>query len=134
MAPPGASTLTATHRVVHRVHRNASHVGPFTSPARAPGFSEGNIFMVDVADLADGGLALNRDHAHLARGHAKSGVLSFTGYELALVPAERANWPPLPGRISILCTTVPSGRFGQVKAIAGFDVRFADPSCIGRRP
>src|SRR5208337_5271199 len=54
MPPPGASTLTAAHRVVHRVHRNAAHVGSFTSPARAPGFSVRNIFMVDVADLADG--------------------------------------------------------------------------------
>src|SRR5208337_744877 len=83
MTSSGTSSLAAAHRVVHRVHRNAAHVGSFTCPARAPGFSERNVLVIDIANLADGSLALNRDHAHLTRRHAKCSVLSFTGDELS---------------------------------------------------
>src|SRR5208283_4246161 len=83
MTSSGTSSLAAAHRVVHRVHRNAAHVGSFSCPARSPGFSERNIFVIDIANLANGSLALNRDQAHLARRHAKCGVLSFTGDELS---------------------------------------------------
>ena len=128
MASSGASSLAAAHRMVHGVHGNAAHVGSFTAPARAPGFSERNIFVIDIADLADGGLALNRDHAHLARGHAKRGVLAFTGYELSA----RAGGT---GQLAALARThlyiVHDGAKRQVcklEAIAGLDVGFADRS------
>lgn len=34
-------------------------------------------------------------------------------------PALRAIWPPLPGRSSTLCTTVPSGMFLSGRALPG---------------
>src|SRR5256712_14214196 len=82
--PPGADrvrvalsalALAAAVRVVDRVHRQAAHRGPPALPAVAAGLADSDDLVLGVAELADGGLALEQDLAHLGRGHADLRVL-----------------------------------------------------------
>jgi hypothetical protein len=80
--------------------------------------------MVDVADLADGGLALNGDHAHLARGHAKRGVLSFTGYELCAGACGTGQLAALARTHLYIVDDGAKRQVRKLKAISGFDIGF----------
>src|SRR5207253_561133 len=63
--------LAAAVRVVDRVHRGAADARALAEPAAAAGLAARGVLVVDVADLADGRAALERDAAHLARGQAQ---------------------------------------------------------------
>src|SRR5271163_1614877 len=69
-----ALALAATHGVIDRVHDHAAHVRAAAHPAGASGFAEGDIFVLDVADLADGGVALRENLADFIGGQAYLGV------------------------------------------------------------
>ena len=57
IAAAGSFTFTTAVRMIHRIHRHASYLGPQALPARSPGFTQGNVFVLDVADLSDRGPA-----------------------------------------------------------------------------
>src|SRR5580693_5679395 len=59
MAATGSLAFTATVRMIDRVHRNAAIVRPLPQPPRTSGFADGNVFMSEIAHLA------NRRHAAL---------------------------------------------------------------------
>ena len=59
--------LTATVRVVDRVHRDTAHARALAEPAIAAGLAERLLVVVAVADLADGGAALRVDQAESRR-------------------------------------------------------------------
>src|SRR5439155_290489 len=63
--------LAAAVRMVDRVHRRAAHRRALAAPAAAAGLAAGDVLVVDVADLADGRPARQRNAAHLARGQAQ---------------------------------------------------------------
>src|ERR1039457_2802264 len=78
----GGFALAAAMRVIHRVHRNAAVVGHLAQPTLASGFAEGNIFVIQVAHLADGGHAFERHAADFARGQLQQRGAAFLRNQL----------------------------------------------------
>src|SRR5437868_13588489 len=65
--------LAAAVRMVDRVHRRAANGRALAAPAAAARLAAGDVLMVDVADLADGCAARERDAPHLAGRQAQDG-------------------------------------------------------------
>src|SRR2546422_4809172 len=78
----GGLSLPAAVRVVHRVHGHPAVVGAPAEPARPARLADGDVLVVEVAHLADGGQALEVDLAHLSRGELDLGVIALLGHEL----------------------------------------------------
>ena len=83
-------TFAAAVRVIDRVHRDAANVRPHSLPARAAGFTERNIFVLDVADLSDGRATHNRHAPNFARRHAQLRVISLLSRATAQTNRPRA--------------------------------------------
>src|SRR6266851_5427116 len=86
-----ALAFAAAHRMIDGIHDGAAHGGPEPLPAHSTRLAHGYVLVVEVADLAYGGHALELDLAHLARGQLEVGVVAFLGQELGLgarAPAE----------------------------------------------
>src|SRR5439155_19197777 len=80
---PGRGLALATAvRMVARIHDDASDLGPLAQVAGAARLAEVLILVVEIADLADGGHATDRDAPHLARGKPDRGELTFLGQQL----------------------------------------------------
>src|SRR5450759_3297634 len=71
--------FAAAVRVVDRVHGHAAIVRTLAQPARAPGLADGNVFVVQVANLPDRRHAIDQDAARLARGQLEQRVVAFLG-------------------------------------------------------
>src|SRR5262249_38046203 len=76
--------FAATHRVVDGVHHRTAHGRAKSLPAHAPSLADGDVVVVEVAALPDGGHALDRYQPNLARGQLERGALAFLGQELRL--------------------------------------------------
>src|SRR6188474_3344330 len=74
--------LTAAERVIDRVHGDAADVRPDAQPAAAAGLADRHVLVVDVADLADRGVALDVDLADFTGRHLHRCVLPFAGHDL----------------------------------------------------
>src|SRR6185503_15354738 len=61
----GGLAFAPAVRMVHGVHGDAAVVGTAAQPARAAGLPARDVLVVDVADLAHGGVAVHGHHAHL---------------------------------------------------------------------
>jgi hypothetical protein len=72
--------FSATVRVINRVHGNPSYMGPFAQPAISAGFADGYIFIIQVTDLTNCGLAVMKNHSYFAGWKFNLGVLSFFGH------------------------------------------------------
>src|SRR5215472_2714120 len=81
-ARPGLA-LTATVRVVGRIHGRTPHRRPCAHPARTSGLAPRLVFMLQVSDLPQRGNAPHVDAPQLARRHADDGVVPFFGKELS---------------------------------------------------
>src|SRR5436190_18491786 len=66
--------LAAAVRMVDRVHGGAADGRALAAPAATAGLAAGDVLMVDIADLADGRPARQRNAAHLTRGQAQDAV------------------------------------------------------------
>src|SRR5258708_11383943 len=73
-----------TTRMVNGVHRNSTHMTALAEPSRAPGLADRNIFMVEIADLADSGTTIRLHHPLLARRQLEEGHLALFGHQLRL--------------------------------------------------
>src|SRR4051812_18991316 len=82
VATTGGLALTATVRVVDRVHRDAADGRALALPPHAAGLAPVDVGLLGVADLADRGAAAQVDHPHLTRGHPQRGVLALLGQQL----------------------------------------------------
>ena len=71
-------TLTATHRMVDRVHGHATDVRTPAQPATASGLAAGNVHMVNVPDLSDCRVGILMDSANLSRRQTHKGVTTLT--------------------------------------------------------
>src|SRR2546423_13553418 len=56
----GSFSFAASVRMVHRIHGHAAHMRANALPARAAGFTQRNVFVLDVAHLAHSRAAFNR--------------------------------------------------------------------------
>src|SRR5882757_5334235 len=82
VAATGGTTLAAAHRVVDGVHGDAAVVRAAALPARASGLADVNAAVLDVADLTDGGAAIEVHAPHLARGQPHLAPVAFLGHQL----------------------------------------------------
>ena len=119
MATARGTALAASERMVHRVHRHPAGLGPYALPAVASGLAELDEFRLGIADLPDGGAAVERNVAHLTGRKTEKGPVSFLDISCTPVPAARAIFAPPPGRSSMACTTVPAGMFRSDRALPG---------------
>src|SRR5262245_40603357 len=86
-----ALALAAPHRVIDGIHDGAADSGAKALPADAPGLAHRDVFMVEIADLADRGHAVELDPTDLARGQLDVGLIALLGEELrqrARAPAQ----------------------------------------------
>src|SRR2546427_3337245 len=79
-----ALALAAAHRVIDRVHDGAAHRRPEAAPAHAPSLADRHVLVIEVAHLADGGHAVERDQPYLARGQPQRGPIAFFREQLGL--------------------------------------------------
>jgi hypothetical protein len=94
--------FAAAVRVVDRVHDDAANGGADAAMAIASRFADVDVFMLVVADAADGRFAAEQHHADFARRQADLCITVSLAISCALVPAERTIWAPFPGFSSIL--------------------------------
>ena len=80
--PPERLALAAAEGVVDRVHGHATGLGADALPAVAAGLADADQLGLGVADLAEGGPAVDRHPAHLGGGQAQGGVVALLGDEL----------------------------------------------------
>src|SRR5579883_1630780 len=69
--------LAASVRMIYRVHRHAPVVRPFPHPALAARFAKTDVFVLDIAHLADRGRALDRHAPDLARRKLQKRDIAF---------------------------------------------------------
>ena len=82
VATTGGLALTATVRVVDRVHRDTADGRALALPPHAAGLAPVDVALLGVAHLADGRAAARVDVADLAGGHTQLGVGAVLGDEL----------------------------------------------------
>src|SRR5882757_477740 len=75
-------TLTTTVWMVDRVHRDTTVGRTDTAPAICTGFTDGDVLMVRVANLANRCHALHQNPAGLARGQLQQGICALLRYQL----------------------------------------------------
>src|SRR2546423_3756194 len=68
--------------MVAGVHGRTADLGALAQPAAAARLAARLVFVLDVTDLADGGLAADVDAAQLAARHADDRVVAFLGEQL----------------------------------------------------
>src|SRR5215468_4600855 len=78
----GRLALTATVRVIDRVHGDAAHGRALALPAHAAGLAPVDVGLLGVAHLADRGAAAHVDVADLAGWHAQLREGAFLGDQL----------------------------------------------------
>src|SRR5712691_8161521 len=82
MLPCRGLSLTAAMRVVDRIHRDAAHGGPHAAPADASGLADRFQAVLLVADLADGGAAIDVHLTDLARTQPQLRVAALSREQL----------------------------------------------------
>src|ERR1043166_9880475 len=81
IAAAGSLAFTTAVRMVHRIHRHPAPVRANPFPTRSTRFTKRNVFVLDVADLADGRATLNRNAPHFPRRHTQLSVRAFRSEE-----------------------------------------------------
>ena len=81
IALPGLALSTSV-RMINGVHRDAADMRPPVLPSGPPCFANGDIFMIGVSDLSDGGLAGPKNATHLAGLQSNLYVRPFSAHYL----------------------------------------------------
>src|SRR5262245_12959894 len=74
-----------------RVHGDAAHHGPAALPSHAASLADRDVRVVGVGDCTDGGHALSRHHARLARVEPQDGVAGIAADKLDIGPGGAGN-------------------------------------------
>src|SRR5713101_4079531 len=83
--------FAAPHGMVDRIHHRSTNRRPEALPAHAARLADGHVLVVEVADLADRGHAVELDLPHLARRQLEVGVVALFGQELGERPRAPAE-------------------------------------------
>src|SRR6185437_12223409 len=89
-----ALALAAAQRMVDRVHGHAAGLGPDALPPVATRLAQRDQAGLGVADLTDGGPAVDRDPAHLGGGQAQGGEDTLLGDQLHAHPRPSGDLAP----------------------------------------
>ena len=114
--------FTAAVRVVVRVHNRTANGRAPTHVALTARFTDLHVLMVNVADLADGGHAVDTDVAQLAGGQAQEGQTVLLRHQLSHVAGGTRQLGALAG---IELNVVDEGTdrdIGQRQSVAGLNV------------
>src|SRR5207248_9139385 len=84
-------TLTATHRVIDRVHHHAAHVRPASLPTRPTSFSAGDVHVIDISDLSDRGETILVNATDFAGRHFYQRVTAFQVVQSRLLTGAARN-------------------------------------------
>src|SRR5437660_654488 len=84
-------------RVVAGVRGRAADLGALAQPAAAAGLAAGLVFVLDITDLTNRGLAADVDPSQFAAWHAHDRVIAFLGEELRARPG-RSHQLPAPSQ------------------------------------
>src|SRR5580693_3321612 len=83
VAATGSFAFATAVRVIHRIHRDATIVRPLPQPPRTSGFADGDVFVIEIAHLANRRHATLRNFANLARRQFHQRILAFLGHQLS---------------------------------------------------
>ena len=75
-------TFTTTMRMVVRVHGNAAVCRTDTHPAGTAGFTNRDVFVIQVTYLTDSSTAVNMYLAYFTGGQAEQGIIAFLSHQL----------------------------------------------------
>src|SRR5262245_52206763 len=133
-----ALALAAAHGVVDGVHDRPAHGRAEAHPAHTTGLADRDVFVIEVADLADRGHALDGHVANLARRQLERGAIALLGQELRLRPRAAAELPAAPRLQLHVVHEGADGDIAQRERVAGQDVglrarhdRVADLQAVG---
>ena len=84
MAATRSTTLATTVRVIDRVHCNAAVMRTLANPAAAASLAECLIFVVEIADLSNRGVAFNLHLANFSAWELEEAEFSFFRNHLGL--------------------------------------------------
>src|SRR5207249_10951035 len=90
LAAGAGSALPTALGMVEWIHRHAAHRGTLAPPAALAGLADILVLVLDIADLAHGRVADDRDPSNLARRHPGLGVGALASQSLRR-PARGAN-------------------------------------------
>lgn len=82
MSSTGRFSFTTTHGMIHRVHGNTPNLGTPAPPSVGPGFTQRNVFMVEIPNLSHRCPTADMHPANLTRGQLDLGILTLLGHEL----------------------------------------------------
>jgi len=122
--------------VIDRVHCHTADRRPDPHPALASGFTYLHVHVVFVADCADGGIALFKDHPHFAGGELECNVIPFLGRNQRPDAGGTDNLASLPEGKFHVVNRKTQGDVLQRKGVPGFDggVRPADYPGVYHKP
>jgi len=123
MTTTGTSSLTTTERVIDGVHRNTADLGSATFPAISAGLADGNIFMLQVADLANSGHVDCQDLANFTGGEPQQSVFSFLGHQLSICSGSTGHLAALTGIELNIVDDGTQGNLSQRQSVSGLDIR-----------
>ena len=83
MTSAAGLAFTTAVGMIHRVHSNTANLRTLAQPAATACFSDGNIFMLEIADLADRRTAFAEDQANFAGLQTNGCVGAFLGKQLS---------------------------------------------------
>src|SRR5215203_3668959 len=78
---PGLA-FAAAMRMVDRIHDDTANVRPLSLPAGPSGFTDADILVIEIADLADGGHARSEDAAHFSRLQTNLHIVAIPTHDL----------------------------------------------------
>src|SRR5438093_11495598 len=124
MASAGSFSLTAAKVVIDRVHGDAAVVRHLSHVAFAAGFADRNVFVLEVSDLTDRGVAARVYFAHLARWKSQRRPLAFARHGLRAGAGGTRHLPALPFLQLDVVNHRAKRDAGKRKRVADEDVRF----------
>src|SRR5712692_9190891 len=86
-------TLAAAHRMVDWVHGHAAHMRTTPAPAGATGFAARDIHVIDISNLADGGVSVLVNAADFARRQFHERITAFEVVQGRLLTGAASNLP-----------------------------------------
>src|ERR687893_339334 len=91
VAPAGCLALTATVRVIDRVHHHTANRGSLSLPAHPAGLAPVDVALFGVSDLTDRGATPDIDIANLSGRHPQLAVRTVLGHQLNPRPSRAGD-------------------------------------------
>jgi hypothetical protein len=91
MPSAGCPAFSPTVWMIDRVHRNTSHRRALTKPPASSGLANNDILMIQISNLAYGGITGNTYESHFAGRHPQLSEFTFLSHNLYLYTSRPTN-------------------------------------------